>query len=139
MKITFRGLLIALCLCHLTAFSCEKKTTEANPSIRKTGPTAAKIREKPKFVIVSGFVNRPGPIGLSPGMTVDVAIEKAGGRGGCEHCDEYKKEVGSHPSYRFAPRVFRGGRVIKFSNEDKSWEKFMLEPADVLEVPHVLW
>jgi hypothetical protein len=136
-KAIFGTILVTLICCHLTALPCEEPSPKANTPTRETDSASAEPKTTQKSAFVLGFVKKAGPV--PSGMTIQAAIEKAGGRGGCTDCEEAMKRDGHHPSFDFPPRLTRGGKVIKWSRQDDSWKKFTLEPGDIVEVLHILW
>ena len=122
---------------HLIALPCEESPPKANPPAREADSATAEPKTTQKTAFVLGLVKKAGPV--PPGITIQAAIEKAGGRGGCADCEEAMKRDGHDPSFDSPPRVFRDGKIIKWSRQDETWKSFILQPGDIVTVLHILW
>lgn len=79
----------------------------------------------------------PGAYAHYDGMSLADLFDEAGGYEECKHCEEYAEKHGSHPTYRAPATVMRSRKSMRVPKME--WGAFLLEPGDVLKVPHVLW
>jgi protein involved in polysaccharide export with SLBB domain len=90
-------------------------------------------------VFVVGFVKTPGRYSYKEGMTVENALDQAGGYATCDSCQAYWQAARHHPTYDNPPRVERAGRPLELPNKRREWGRFILEPDDEIKFPHIDW
>ena len=64
-------------------------------------------------ISVIGFVKAPGRFSYRDGMTVEDALDKAGGYGTCTSCQKFFEERRRHPTYDMPPKVRRAGKYLR--------------------------
>jgi len=90
-------------------------------------------------ISIVGFVKTPGRYSYKGGMTVEDAVDEAGGYGTCSSCQKYFDERGDHPTYAMPPKVRRAGEYLQLPKDRTEWMRFTLEPGDEIEFRHIEW
>ncbi len=88
-------------------------------------------------ISVVGFVKTPGRYSYRQGMTVEEALEEAGGYGACESCQAFWEETRRNATYDRPPKVKRGGRRLDLPTSRAEWSQFKLESDDEIEFRHL--
>ena len=91
----------------------------------------------PSSISVIGFVKAPGKYSYRERMTVEDALDEAGGYEACDSCQAFFEERRGHPTYDKPPKVRRAGRRLKLPEQRTEWLSFVLEPDDELEFRHI--
>jgi protein involved in polysaccharide export with SLBB domain len=90
-------------------------------------------------ISVVGFVKAPGTYCYTEGMTVENALDEAGGFEACDSCQAYWQATRRHPTYDKPPKVKRAGRRLRLPERRPEWTRFILEPDDEIEFRHIDW
>jgi hypothetical protein len=69
-------------------------------------------------------------------MTVEDALDGAGGYATCDLCQAMWAESRRNPTYDMPPRIRRAGRSLKLPRKRAEWMRFILEPDDEIEFHH---
>jgi len=87
-----------------------------------------------------GFVNVPGRYAYTEGMTIEDALDDAGGYAACDSCQAFWEDKGGrgHTTYDKPPRVKRVGQRLQLPERRVEWSQFVLEPDDEIEFRHVV-
>jgi hypothetical protein len=72
-------------------------------------------------------------------MTVEEALDEAGGYDACESCQAFWEERRRHASYDSPPKVKRRGRRLRLPRLRAEWSQFQLEREDEIEFRHVVY
>jgi hypothetical protein len=89
-------------------------------------------------ISVMGFVKAPGTYPHREGMTVEDALDEAGGYDACISCRQYFELGGHAPTYDVPPKVRRAGRRLGLPQVRAEWMRFILEPDDEIEFRHII-
>jgi len=89
-------------------------------------------------ISVMGFVKAPGAYSHRDGMTLEDALDEAGGYAACVSCQRYFELGGNHPTYDTPPKVRRAGRRLGLPKVRAEWMRFILEPDDEIEFRHII-
>jgi hypothetical protein len=90
-------------------------------------------------VCVIGFVKAPGRYSYREGMTVEEALDLAGGYDTCESCQAIWEGSRSHATYDGPPKLKRGGRRLQLPKLRAEWSQFKLERDDEVKFRHVVY
>jgi hypothetical protein len=88
---------------------------------------------------VIGFVKAPGKYSFRDGMTIEDALDEAGGYDQCDSCQAFWEEWRGrgHTTYDMPPKMRRAGRRLELPEERADWTRFSLEPGDEIEFRHI--
>lgn len=89
-------------------------------------------------ILVIGFVKAPGKYSFRDGMTIEHALDEAGGYDQCDSCQAFWEEWRGrgHTTYDKPPKIRRAGRRLKLPEKRSEWTRFSLEPGDEIEFRH---
>jgi len=87
-------------------------------------------------ISVGGFVKAPRRYSYRQGMTIEEALDLAGGYGACESCQAFWEETRRHATFNSPPKVKRGGRRLDLPKRRSEWSQFKLQPGDEIEFRH---
>jgi hypothetical protein len=89
-------------------------------------------------IFVTGFVKAPGEYPYAKGMTIEDALDEAGGYRACDSCQAYFESTRRHPTYDKPPKLRRAGRRLELPEKRAKWVLFSLEPGDEIEFRHAI-
>jgi hypothetical protein len=89
-------------------------------------------------IAIEGFVHTPGRYACKKGMTLEDALDMAGGYAECESCQRWFEASRRHATYDQPPKIKRAGRRLELPKARAEWMRFILEPGDEIEFRHFI-
>jgi hypothetical protein len=69
-------------------------------------------------------------------MTVEDALDEAGGYGACESCQAFWEGTRRHATFDNPPKLRRGGKRLDLPKLRAEWSQLKLEQDDEIEFRH---